>query len=216
MEKSSLQYGEYYHIYNRGNNSEMLFKEHQNHKYFLSLYIKYIEPIADTLAYCLMPNHIHFVVKIKEEKDIRCFEELQLFQERETIKTKGRKPIPSTQFSHLFNTYSKTINKQYNRTGSLFEHPFERRLIENLPYLQRCIAYVHNNPVVAHLVEAMEDYTWSSFKALKSEFPTHLNRDLVMSIFEDKEYFNLYHGSRTDEFKTLELNLKEGGAPLRV
>lgn len=204
MDKSSLQYGKYYHIYNRGNNKEILFKEPQNFNYFMSLYLKYIHPVADTLAYCLMPNHIHFVVRIKEEMDIKSFEEVGLFQERKTIKIENKKPIPSNQFSHLFNTYSKAINKNYNRTGSLFEHPFERRLIDNLPYLQRCIAYIHNNPIEGHLVSRMEDYTWSSFKALKSELSTHLNRTHVMSIFEDKDYFLLYHGSKIDEFKTLD------------
>jgi len=204
MNKTSLQYGEYYHIYNRGNNKEILFKESQNFVYFMSLYLKYVEPIADTLAYCLMPNHIHFVVWIKEEKEIKSFEEIGLFQERETMKTDNKKPNPSNQFSHLFSTYSKTINKNYHRTGSLFEHPFERRLIEDSLYLQRCIAYVHNNPVEGKLVNNMESYKWSSYKALVSELPTHLNRELVMKILEDKEYFLLYHGTKVDEFKSLE------------
>jgi len=204
MNKSSLQYGEYYHIYNRGNNKEILFKEPQNYSYFLSLYLKYIDPIADTLAYCLMPNHVHFVIRTKEEKEIKCFEELGLFQERETMKTKNKKPIPSNQFSHLFSTYSKTINKNYSRTGSLFEHPFERRMIENLLYIQRCIAYVHNNPVEGHLANKMEDYKWSSFKALISDSHTNLNRNLVLDLFGDKEYFLLYHGAKTDEFKSLD------------
>jgi REP element-mobilizing transposase RayT len=183
MDKSSLQYGEYYHIYNRSNNKELLFKEPQNYSYFLSLYLKYIDPIADTLTYCLMPNHVHFVIRIKEQREIKSFEEMGLFQERETIKVPNKKPIPSNQFSHLFSTYSKTINKNYGRTGSLFEHPFERRIIENSLYIQRCIAYVHNNPVEGNLVNKMVDYRWSSFKALTSDSHTNLNRNLVMDLF---------------------------------
>lgn len=195
MEKSSLEYGWYYHIYNRGTNSETVYKELDNYVYFLSLYEKYIDPIADTLAYCLMTNHFHLVVRIKEERDIKTFSELHLFDDTEKIKTTGKKPNPSRQFGHLFNTYSKAINKKYNRTGSLFEHPFERRILDNEPYLRHSIAYTHENPVKARMVKTMAEYPWSSFCALISDKPTHVNKDLVMSIFGDKEYFLLYHSA---------------------
>jgi hypothetical protein len=45
-----------YHIYNRGINGENIFKEERNYRYFLEKYAKYIEPIADTFAYCLLKN----------------------------------------------------------------------------------------------------------------------------------------------------------------
>jgi len=195
MEKTALDYGQYYHIYNRGNNSETLFKEYDNYPYFLSLYEKYIPPVADTLAYCLMSNHFHLVLKIKEEREIKSFSESHLFDENEKKIITDRKPTPSTQFSHLFNTYSKAFNQKYNRTGSLFEHPFERRFIDNEPYLQHVIAYTHNNPVKASIVSNMADYRWSSYNALVSDKLTRLDRELVMSVFGDKEYFILYHGN---------------------
>jgi len=62
---SPLCYGQYYHIYNRGNNRENIFVEERNYRYFLKLYVKYIEPVADTYAYCLLRNHFHFLVRIK-------------------------------------------------------------------------------------------------------------------------------------------------------
>ena len=194
METTVLKYGEYYHIYNRGNNSEVLYKETQNFALFLSLYAKYINPIADTLAYCLMSNHFHFVLRIKDKNDIKTFAELGLFQEENKFLTPDKKPKPSNQFSHLFSTYSKKINNYAERTGSLFEHPFKRKLIDNEAYLQRCIAYTHFNPVIAHLSKSLEDYKWSSFNALISDKPTLLDRELVMKIFYDKEYFMQYHG----------------------
>lgn len=55
--------GQYYHIYNRGNNGENLFREERNYAYFFKLYIHYIYPIADTYAYCLMRNHFHLLVR---------------------------------------------------------------------------------------------------------------------------------------------------------
>ena len=59
-----------YHIYNRGNNGETIFPEERNYEYFMQLYGKYISPIADTFAYCLMPNHFHFLIRIKGEDDL--------------------------------------------------------------------------------------------------------------------------------------------------
>ena len=65
-----LQNGKYYHIYNRGNNHENLFRTPDNYEHFLRLYEKYISPIAGTFAWVLMKNHFHLLVKVKDEKDI--------------------------------------------------------------------------------------------------------------------------------------------------
>ena len=58
-----LRFGCYYHIYNRGNNRENLFIERRNYPYFLKLYAKHIQPVAETYAYCLLPNHFHFAIR---------------------------------------------------------------------------------------------------------------------------------------------------------
>jgi len=73
-----LETGRYYHIYNRGINSCDLFTEEDNYNYFLNLYEKYIDPIADTFAWVLMPNHFHILIKLKEvdELDLTGFENL--------------------------------------------------------------------------------------------------------------------------------------------
>ena len=65
--------GNYYHIYNRGIDSCNLFKEPDNFEYFLNLYDKYISPVADTFAWVLMPNHFHFLIRIKEESEVATF-----------------------------------------------------------------------------------------------------------------------------------------------
>ncbi len=66
-----LQPGGYYHIYNRGNNREDLFREERNYRYFLQLYVYHVYPIADTFAYCLMRNHFHLLVRIKTVEEYR-------------------------------------------------------------------------------------------------------------------------------------------------
>ena len=65
-----LEYGRYYHIYNRGINGTDLFLANENYLWFIKLYKKYIDIIADTFAWCLMKNHFHFLVRIKEEEEV--------------------------------------------------------------------------------------------------------------------------------------------------
>ena len=64
-----LQLGAYYHIYNRGINRENVFREERNYRYFLELYAKHIEPVAETYAYCLLKNHFHVLVRTREAAD---------------------------------------------------------------------------------------------------------------------------------------------------
>ena len=66
MENIRLEGGNYYHIYNRGNNRMNLFEEPADYERFLWLYDRYISPVAETLAWVLMPNHLHLLVRIKE------------------------------------------------------------------------------------------------------------------------------------------------------
>ncbi len=70
---TALRCGGYYHIFNRGNNRETIFREQRNYYYFLKLYEKYIPLVADTFAYCLLPNHFHFLVRIKDEQDCQSY-----------------------------------------------------------------------------------------------------------------------------------------------
>lgn len=59
-----------YHIFNHANGFENLFLLKANYHYFLEKYAMYISPIAETYAYCLMPNHFHFVIRIRKQNII--------------------------------------------------------------------------------------------------------------------------------------------------
>ncbi len=194
MAETALQYGTYYHIYNRGNNGEVLFKHEKYYAEFLELYKNYIVPIADTLAYCLMSNHFHLLIRVKNENEICTFDELKMFSKNDITHNPLKKPKPSNQFKHLFLTYTKRINSAYFRTGSLFEHPFERRVIESEYYLRECIAYIHNNPVKDGFVKTAEEYKWSSYNAVISEKPTLIEREFVLNLFGGTENFRYFHG----------------------
>ncbi len=173
-----LQPGRYYHIYNRGNNRENLFLEERNYSYFLRLYEKHIGPIADTYAYCLMRNHFHFSVRMKETS--------QVF---------------SRGFSNFFNAYAKAINKGYGRTGSLFEERFGRILVTDTSYFENLIFYIHFNPQKHSFVTDFRDWPWSSYCILTSNVPTILKRDEVLQLFGGIQGFEDFHRRTPNEKK---------------
>ena len=139
MEIQAIEEGCLYHIFNRGNNSEKIFFEEENYRYFLKLLKKYIVPVADIYAYCLLQNHFHFLVRIKEKKEID-FQKLKYSTVDKPIEVSA-----SRQFSHFLNAYSQAINKKFGRTGSLFEKRFERKEITDENYLRQVILYINNN-----------------------------------------------------------------------
>lgn len=167
-------YGRFYHIYNRGINGCNLFVEDENFEYFLRLYDKYITAVADTFAWCLMPNHFHLLVRLP---DLSGLENLT-----------GLKP-PHQSFSKLFNAYTKAFNKRYHRHGSLFERPFKRKSINSVDYLRKLILYIHNNPVHHGFCSHAIEYPWSSYLTFLSLKPTRLKREQVVGWFDDHASF---------------------------
>lgn len=149
----------YFHIYNHANGTEDLFREKQNYHFFLLKYIKYLVPFTDTLAYVLMPNHFHILIKIKDLDDI------QIFDRQGSETPGGLSSRISQQFSNLFNSYTKTINLEYHRKGSLFTPNFKRKEIDSEAYLIKLINYIHFNPVVHGFCSKPEEWNYSSYKA---------------------------------------------------
>lgn len=183
-----LEFGNFYHIYNRGINSCNLFEETTNYEYFLSLYEHHISPVAITYAWVLMKNHFHFLVRIKDEK------ELLFFTPDRFINLTGVKlPKPHQNFSNLFNAYCKAFNKRNKRHGSLFERPFKRKLVSNPEYLKHLVLYIHNNPVNHGFVENIIDYPWSSYLTCISDKPLQIQSNSVIEWFKDEISFKKMH-----------------------
>jgi putative transposase len=182
-----LQFGTYYHIYNRGNNRENIFFEDRNYRYFLQLYAKYVEPVADTYCYCLLPNHFHLLVRIKtvEEQSSRT----ETLRVSETLRVLQ----PSQRFGNLFNAYTKAINKAYERTGSLFQNPFGRKPVDSDAYFIWLITYIHQNPQKHGLIDDFRAWTYSSYHAHNSDQPTRLKRDDVLAWFGGVGAYQAYH-----------------------
>ena len=174
----------YYHIFNRGVNRENIFVEERNYSHFLRLYAKYIEPVAETYAYCLLRNHFHVLVRIKSESED---------QEADKILN------PSQQFSNFFNAYAKAINKAYGRTGSLFQHPFGRVPVKNSRQFYQVVNYIHRNPQKHKIVNDFKNWKYSFHAALLSNGPTYIKRESVLDWFGTRSDFIYLHASVIDE-----------------
>lgn len=163
-----IEIDRYYHIFNRGNNYEFLFFKDYNYTYFLKKYKEYLSEHVSTFAYSLLPNHFHLLIKTKTD----------------TV---------SSQFRKLFQSYALSINKQENRTGSLFTKPFRRITIEDNEYLKWLVFYIHFNPEKHRIIDDFRKYEHGSFQSLiNSSIPTQEQKE-VFDWFGGKEDFIEYH-----------------------
>jgi REP-associated tyrosine transposase len=134
----------YYHCYNRGNNRQTVFFEPDNYLYFLSGITKYLVPVVNVVAYCLMPTHYHILVKIRQ-------------QTSEVFKTSEVSAQVSLAMQKFLISYTKAINRRFERVGSLFQGQFRAKPIQTYPHLLNLCVYIHANPVKDGLVALPED-----------------------------------------------------------
>ena len=160
-----------YHIYNQGNNKRKIFFLQRNYLFFIKKIRTYILPYADILAWCLMPNHFHIMIYVKQEYIEIKKSTIQNFPQSKTLK----KRTINDAIGILLRTYTRAINKQENMTGSLFRKETKAQCvtckeggspnffntvygtkinIQNFKqqYPQICFDYIHQNPVKAGLV----------------------------------------------------------------
>lgn len=184
--------GQYFHIYNRGANGENLFKEEKNYYYFLQQYKFYCGETVETLAYCLLKNHFHLLLYIKENVEVPRKDGNGMF-----------KLNASKQLGHFFNSYAQSINKSYNRTGPLFESPFERKLVDDESYLMSMICYCHRNAVHHGFVDDLRDWEFSSYHSILKNDNSLVDTDKVIQRFGNISSFEEAHKAYT-ESKELE------------
>ncbi|MFA6401002.1 MAG: hypothetical protein WCX31_05160 [Salinivirgaceae bacterium] len=183
MKQEPFEAGGYYHVFNRGNNKENIFKENKNYSHFLNLMKKYLLTTCNIYGYCLLPNHFHWLIQIKN------LDELPADFAHGKIKI-------SLPFANLFNAYTKAINKKYHRTGSLFQEHLHRIKIENEAYFRELVLYIHLNPENHGIVSDFSHYNHSSYKAYISQSNTALARSEVIPYFGDLENMILVHKHR--------------------
>jgi putative transposase len=188
--------GCWYHVFNHARGSDVIFSIESDYKTFLSLTEKYILPIARVYAYCLMPNHFHFLVQIKD------------ITVSEKHKDKNLSNYIAHQWGTLQNTFTKKLNYKRGTRGGLFCQSVDRNLINSEEYRQMAVVYIHNNPVKHVFCTSPEDWKFSSYNSIISEGFTKVERDEVISWFETRENFIFYHKSNADEIYREKFNLR--------
>lgn len=182
--------GSIYHIFNRGVERRTIFQDDQDYHLFLYYMYIYVTPLervlrryhnlplrlfnknvakqVDLLAYCLMPNHFHFLLRQKEKGGISQF------------------------MKQLSNAYTRYFNTKYRRGGVLFEGAFKSVHVPTDELLMHISRYIHLNPVVANLSQEPA-YTWSSYNEYIGEAPLKLCHtktvlDLFPSVYAYKKF----------------------------
>lgn len=195
----------YYHIYNRTNNKELLFKNDSNRSYFLLRYQHYLFPYIDTLCYCLLNTHFHFLVLTKSVADLRKpiaskvklkrskfemkFLELDDYYEDKQLYHK----VLEMQFHKFFTSYAMAFNRYWKRAGNLFHRPFKRVEAESEGHLSYLIFYIHRNPVKHGIQSNFDDYEWSSYQMLSQDEEGFIRKDLVYELIGGKNDFVDFH-----------------------
>ncbi len=192
--------GQIYHIYNRGSEKRSIYQDRRTFNRFLrsavyyqhagpkSKFSKFLKSIkelktdlkVEIIAYCLMPNHYHFLVKQLKDGGI------------------------TEMFSKLGNSYTKYFNIKYDRVGPLFQGEFKAKLIEDDEQLLHVTRYIHLNPTVAYLTTRPEDYEWSSYREYISDSSGICNTKLTLGLIGSKEKYRLFVEDQIDYGRSLE------------
>ncbi|CAN5898196.1 hypothetical protein BH11BAC4_BH11BAC4_10980 [soil metagenome] len=191
---AKFEYGSIYHIYNKTNNRELLFRSDENNFHFLNLFRNYVSPFVETYAWNLLPNHFHFLVRIRQETEIMGFinnllPENQTKSEKLYLLDGNINNLIQMEFKRFFTAYAMSFNNFYKRKGNLFYRTFRRVKIGKDHQFTLAIIYIHANAQKHKLVRQFDKYRWTSFHILISEKPTILLRDEILQWFGGKDMF---------------------------
>tara|TARA_R110002051_G_C8667091_1_gene489851 strand:+ start:371 stop:943 length:573 start_codon:yes stop_codon:yes gene_type:complete len=187
ISSETFESGKIYHLYSRSIGNQELFLRDENYKFFLVKYSQYCEECFDTIAYCLIPNHFHFLVRVKE-----------IQKDAQIVKS----------FSNFLNCYAKAFNKSIGRNGGLFQRKFKRKLIDDEDYLSRIILYIHLNPIKHGLVKKVNEWKYSSFEAYCTGKTSKVSRELGLEWFGGVSDFLRIHENLMEEYLPFEYNLE--------
>lgn len=182
----------YYHVYSHANGIENLFRCQENYRYFLVKYVQHVHPIAETIAYCLMPNHFHFLVRIRSA-DILHTNYARKYPAKVLPPNPDWATFTMQYFKNWLNAYTKAYNKVYKRRGALFLKFTKRKKVADDAYFNRLIVYIHRNPIHHRFVRRLTDWRYTSYLAMLSDAETHVSRQEVLDWFGGKEEFVRLH-----------------------
>lgn len=154
-----------YHVMSRGNNKQPIFIDDEDYVAYLTrLELATARFGVTCLAFCLLPNHVHLLLR------------------------PAQLPI-SRMMHHLNSGYCQAFNKRHERIGHVLQGRFLARLVDNELYRWRVVRYIVRNPVAAGLTETAEAWRWSSFgpTAGLTPVPRFLDVGSVWAMFDSKD-----------------------------
>lgn len=182
--------GQYYHIYNRGSEKRSIFESRRDYQRFLKTLkyyqtegpkskfshfpslivpeLDYSKKMIEIIAYCLMPNHFHLLIKQIREKGITEF------------------------MSKFINSYTKYYNTKYNRVGALLQGMFKAVLVESDEQLIHVSRYIHLNPISSFLVKNLNQYKWSSFLEYATEVEGICSKKEILTNFKNPQEYQQF------------------------
>lgn len=181
----------FFHIFNHAVGNENLFRNDDNFVYFLKKYDEYSNRVWETYAYCLMPNHFHFLIKIQS---IEVLEQLPKFSD-------NVHEFVMQNLSNLLNAYAKAYNIRYQRKGALFLDSTKRIAIKDDTYFTTLINYIHQNPVHHGFCQSTDEWIYSSYHACLSEKKSKIKREQVLHWFGSKSAFEKFHRENVARFQ---------------
>lgn len=207
--------GGIFHVYNRTNNKEPLFTSDNNRSYFLKQYAKYLQPFVDTFCWCLLPNHFHFLVRIKSAAAI--------INHLKSVEVKNIKPIEKKfiegqaslrelmelEWKCFFTAYSMAFNKEQNRSGNLFNRPFKRVEVDKDSHFTQAVIYIHANSVTHKLSTSFTAYQWSSWHSIISNKPTLLYRQELLDWFGGLQRLIQVHKEQTQFYYNSDITVED-------
>jgi len=196
-----------FHVYNRTNNKEILFKDDEDRTTFLEKYELYVSDYVDTYVFCLLGNHFHFVLRVKSVEAITKIvngvikSERGIAQQKFLAQKEGERTVFEVlerQFNKFFTSYAKYFNKKYQRQGNLFTRRFKRIAIQTEAQFGRLIYYVHFNPQKHKLVSDYRVYYWSSYQTYIDNCSTLLAKEVILDWFGGIDAFIAFHSAHHD------------------
>jgi putative transposase len=159
--------GGYYHFYNRGAHRESIFREPENYVFVLQKLKQYCRELALTpIAYCLLPNHYHFLIRQDGEQ------------------AGGLLP------QRIFNSYSKAYNKRYEHSGTLFESQYKVIMVHTESYALNVCRYIHANPVKHGIVNDLREWPYSNYlEWIEERSGTLVDRDFIRLYYPTPEEY---------------------------
>jgi putative transposase len=176
--------GRYYHIFNRGIDGINIFQDRKDYHFFLDKLEKHLKNTASLISYCLLKNHFHLLVFVKEN-----------VTEKSRYGNTEIKLDFSKQIGHFFNSYAQVFNRANHRSGSLFVSPFRRKLIESELYISSVIFYIHANAQHHGYANDFREWPYSSYQQIADGNSSLINLKWIFEWFGSRENFLKFHDS---------------------